>query len=45
MPAGFKPGVKAYIVESNRIVQKRTILHVTGNLIIIRFKNGGGITG
>lgn len=40
--AAFKAGDKAYIVESNRIVRECTIKRVTGNLVVIRFKNGGG---
>lgn len=43
MAAGYKAGDKAYIVESNRIVRKCTVLRPAGNLFIIRFENGGGI--
>ena len=42
MAAGYKAGVKAYIVESNRIVRKCTVVRPAGNLFIIRFENGGG---
>lgn len=44
MAAGYKAGDKAYIVESNRIVRERTVVRPAGNLIIIRFENGGGST-
>lgn len=43
MAAGYKAGDKAYIVESNRTVRECTVVRPAGNLIIIRFKNGGGI--
>ena len=43
MAAGYKAGDKAYIVESNRIVRECTVVRPAGNLIIIRFENGGGI--
>lgn len=45
MAAGYKAGDKAYIVESNRIVREWecTVVRPAGNLIIIRFENGGGI--
>ena len=43
MAAGYKAGDKAYIVESNRIVRKCTVVRPSGNLFIIRFENGGGI--
>lgn len=43
MAAGYKAGDKAYIVESNRIVRKCTVVRPAGNLFIIRFENGGGI--
>ena len=43
MSAGYKDGDKAYIVESNRIVRECTVVRLDGNLIIIRFENGGGI--
>lgn len=42
--AAFKAGDKAYIVENNRIVRQCTVVKVSaGNLIVIRFDNGGGI--
>ena len=41
MAAGYKAGDKAYIVESNRIVRKCTVMCPAGNLFIIRFENGG----
>lgn len=43
MAAGYKVGDKSYIVESNRIVRECTVVCPAGNLIIIRFENGGGI--
>lgn len=44
MAAGFKPGDKAYIVENNKIVRQCTVIEINaGNLIVIRFDNGGGI--
>lgn len=43
MAAGYKAGDKAYIVESNRIVRECIVVRPAGNLIIIRFENGGGI--
>ena len=43
MAAGYKASDKAYIVESNRIVRKCTVVRPTRNLFIIRFENGGGI--
>ena len=45
MAAGYKAGDKAYIVESNRIVRECTVVRPAGNLIIIRFENGGGDPG
>lgn len=44
MAVVYKAGDKAYIVESNRIVRERTVVRPAGNLIIIRFENGGGST-
>lgn len=43
MASGYKAGDKVYIVESNRIVRECTVVRPAGNLIIIRFENGGGI--
>jgi hypothetical protein len=43
MAAGFKPGDKAYIVESNRIVRQCTVIRVNAGMYLIRFENGGGI--
>ena len=43
MAAGYKPGDKAYIVESNRIIRECTVVRGSGNMYIIKFNNGGGI--
>ncbi len=39
----FDVGNEAYIIESNRIIRKCTIVRKSGDLYIIRFENGGGI--
>lgn len=43
MTQEFDVGNEAYIIESNRIIRKCTIVRKSGNLCIIRFENGGGI--
>ena len=37
----FDVGNEAYIIESNRIIRKCTIVRKSGDLYIIRFENGG----
>lgn len=43
MTQEFDVGNEAYIIESNRIIRKCTIVRKSGDLYIIRFENGGGI--
>lgn len=39
----MKQGVTAYIIESNRKIRKVTVAHVTGNMALVKFDEGGGI--
>ena len=39
----FKPGDKAFIVESNRTVREVTVIRHSGGMYLIRFAEGGGI--
>lgn len=39
----MKQGVTAYIIESNRKIRKVVIAHVTGNMALVKFDEGGGI--
>lgn len=39
----FKPGDKAFIVESNRAVREVTVIRHSGGMYLIRFAEGGGI--
>lgn len=41
--AKFKAGDEAFIVESNRIVQKVTVARYSGGVYLIKFEGGGGI--
>ncbi|MDO5390218.1 MAG: hypothetical protein Q4F24_03880 [Eubacteriales bacterium] len=43
MTQEYDVGDEAYIIESNRIIRKCTIVRKSGDLYIIRFENGGGI--
>ena len=38
----FKRGDTAFIVESERIVKKGTIMKCTGGLYLLKFEGGGG---
>lgn len=39
--AKFKAGDEAFIVESNRIVQKVTVARYSGGVYLIKFEGGG----
>lgn len=39
----FKPGDKAFIVESNRVIREVTVIRHSGGMYLIRFAEGGGI--
>lgn len=39
----MKQDVTAYIIESNRKIRKVTVAHVTGNMALVKFEEGGGI--
>lgn len=39
----MKQGVTAYIIESNRKIRKVIVAHVTGNMVLVKFNEGGGI--
>ena len=39
----LKPGARAYIIESNRIIREVTIKRISGNLCLVLLNDGGGI--
>lgn len=39
----MKHGVTAYIIESNKKIRKVTVAHITGNMALVKFDEGGGI--
>lgn len=39
----YKVGDTAFLVESNRFIREGTIIRVSGDLYMFRFKEGGGI--
>lgn len=43
MPAKFKAGDTAFIVESNRIIREVQIKSCAGGMYLIKFEDGGGI--
>lgn len=43
MTDGIKPGARAYIIESNRVVRGVTIKRVSGSLCLVLLDHGGGI--
>lgn len=43
MTDGFKPGARAYIIESNHSIRAVTIKRISGSLCLVTFDNGGGI--
>ena len=40
----IKPGEEAYIIESNRIVRKVTVVRYSGGMVVVRFCDTGGGT-
>ncbi len=39
----MKQGVTAYIIENNRTIRKVTVARITGNMVLVKFNEGGGI--
>lgn len=39
----MKTGVTAYIIENNRTIRKVTVARITGNMVLVKFNEGGGI--
>lgn len=39
----MKEGITAYIIENNLKIRKVTVAHVTGNMALVKFDEGGGI--
>ena len=39
----MKEGITAYIIENNLKIRKVTVAHITGNMALVKFDEGGGI--
>ena len=39
----YKPGDIVYIVESVGTIRETTVMKISGDMVALRFKNGGGI--
>ena len=39
----MKQGITAYIIENNLKIRKVTVTHITGNMVLVKFDEGGGI--
>ena len=39
----MKEGITAYIIENNLKIRKITVAHITGNMALVKFDEGGGI--
>lgn len=39
----MKDGITAYIIENNLKIRKVTVAHITGNMALVKFDEGGGI--
>lgn len=39
----MKEGITAYIIENNLKIRKVTVAHITGNMSLVKFDEGGGI--
>ena len=43
MSGSFRPGARAYIIESNRTVREVCVKRISGQLCLVTFRSGGGI--
>ena len=39
----MKEGITAYIIENNLKIRKVTVAHITSNMALVKFDEGGGI--
>lgn len=39
----MKEGITAYIIENNLKIRTVTVAHITGNMALVKFDEGGGI--
>lgn len=39
----LKEGITVYIIENNLKIRKVTVAHITGNMVLVKFDEGGGI--
>ena len=39
----MKEGITAYIIENNLKIRKVTVAHITANMALVKFDEGGGI--